>query len=131
MNLDPILTAPLAIQLHLATIVVALLATAIILPMKKGTSLHRVTGWIWAISMVSTAIITFWISTIDVFFGFSPIHVFSIIVLYNVPYAIISIRRGNVSAHKAAMLGVTVGALGIAGLFTLLPGRIMGEVFFG
>lgn len=130
MNVAPILDASLAIQLHLATILIALISTAVILPMEKGTRLHRITGWIWAVSMMTTAVITFWISTFDAFFGFSPIHVFSLIVLYNVPFAIISIRRGNVEAHKNAMLGVTVGALGTAGLFTLLPGRVMHEVLF-
>jgi len=131
MNFEPILTAPLAIQLHLATIVVALLATAVILPMTKGTRLHRITGWVWSVSMVATSIISFWISTIDVFWGFSPIHIFSLIVLFNVPYAIVSIRRGNVAAHKNAMMGVTIGALGVAGAFTFLPGRTMWEVFIG
>lgn len=130
MNLTPILTAGLPIQLHLVTIAVALLSTAIILPLRKGTRLHRTVGWVWAVSMVSTAVISFWITTFDLFWGFSPIHVFSLIVIFNVPYAIFSIRRGNVEAHKKAMLGVTVGALGIAGLFTFVPGRIMWEVFF-
>ena len=130
MNITPILEAPLAIQLHLVTIAIALISKAVILPMKKGTRIHRLVGWSWAISMVTTAIITFWITTIDLFLGLSPIHIFSLIVLFNVPYAIISIRKGNVIAHKNAMLGVTVGALGIAGLFTFIPGRIMFEVFF-
>ncbi len=130
MNFSPILQAPLAIQLHLITIVVALIATAIILPMKKGTPLHRTTGWVWATSMMATAVITFWITTIDVFWGLSPIHIFSVIVLFNVPYAIVSARRGDIVAHKNAMMGVTVGGLGVAGLFTLLPGRIMHEVLF-
>lgn len=130
MNLTPILTASTAIQLHIATIITALIATAFILTMRKGTRIHRYFGWIWATSMMVTSVITFWIDSFDMFYGFSPIHIFSLVVLFNVPYAIISIRRGNVEAHKRAMLGVTVGALGVAGLFTFMPGRIMWEVFF-
>lgn len=130
MNLTPILTASTAIQLHIATIIIALIATAFILTMRKGTRIHRYVGWIWAISMMVTSVITFWIDSFDMFYGFSPIHIFSLVVLFNVPYAIISIRRGNVEAHKRAMLGVAVGALGVAGLFTLMPGRIMWEVLF-
>ena len=116
--------------MHIATIVIALIATAIILPMRKGTRLHRATGWVWATSMIVTAIVTFWINSFDFAFGFSPIHIFSIVVLFNVPYAILSARRGDIAAHKNAMIGTVVGALGIAGLFTFTPGRIMWEVFF-
>ncbi len=130
MNLTPILTASTAIQLHIATIIIALIATGFILTMRKGTRIHRYVGWIWAASMMVTSVITFWIDSFGMFYGFSPIHIFSLVVLFNVPYAIISIRRGNVEAHKRAMLGVTVGALGVAGLFTLMPGRIMWQVFF-
>lgn len=130
MNLTPLLTASTAIQLHVATIIIALIATGFILTMRKGTRIHRYVGWIWASSMMVTSVITFWIDSFDMFYGFSPIHIFSLVVLFNVPYAIISIRRGDVEAHKKAMLGVTIGALGVAGLFTLTPGRIMWEVFF-
>jgi len=130
MNLTPILNASPAIQLHIITIIAALVCTALILLMRKGTSIHRKVGWIWAISMIVTSITTFWINSFDFAWGFSPIHIFSIVVLYNVPYAIISVRRGKVEAHKRAMLGTVVGSLGIAGLFTFTPGRIMWEVFF-
>lgn len=130
MSLTPILNASPAIQLHIITVIVALACTALILLMRKGTPIHRKVGWIWATSMIVTSITTFWINSFDFAWGFSPIHIFSIVVLYNVPYAIISIRRGNIEAHKRAMLGTVVGALGIAGLFTFTPGRIMWEVFF-
>jgi uncharacterized membrane protein len=36
-----------------------------------------------------------------------------------------------VRAHRSAMLGLFLGALVIAGLFTLVPGRIMHAVVFG
>ncbi len=130
MNLTPILTASPAIQLHIITVIVALITTALILPMRKGTRLHRLVGRVWAATMILTAITTFWINSFDFAWGFSPIHIFSLVVLINVPYAIISIRRGDVEAHKRAMIGTVVGALGIAGLFTFTPGRIMWEVFF-
>ncbi len=130
MNLAPILTAAPAIQLHIITVIIALISTALILPMRKGTGIHRKVGWVWAASMIVTSITTFWINSFDFAWGFSPIHIFSIVVLFNVPYAIISIRRGNVEAHKKAMIGTVIGALGIAGLFTFTPGRIMWEVFF-
>jgi uncharacterized membrane protein len=45
--------------------------------------------------------------------------------------AVLHARRHNVSAHKKAMTTIFFGALVIAGLFTLLPGRIMHAVVFG
>ncbi len=130
MNLSPILTAAPAIQLHIITVIIALISTALILTMRKGTGIHRKVGWVWAASMIVTSTTTFWINSFDFAWGVSPIHIFSLVVLFNVPYAIISIRRGNVEAHKKAMIGTVIGALGIAGLFTFTPGRIMWEVFF-
>ena len=129
MNPTPSIEASPAIQLHLATIAVAVAATLLILPLKKGTRVHKLVGWVWAVSMMATALISLGINTLGSPIWLNPIHVFSFVVLFNVPYAIISIRRGNVTAHRAAMLGVTIGALGIAGAMTFLPGRIMWEVF--
>jgi uncharacterized membrane protein len=40
-------------------------------------------------------------------------------------------RRHQVDRHRSAMTKIFVGALVIAGLFTLLPGRIMHAVVFG
>ena len=41
------------------------------------------------------------------------------------------IRRGNVTAHQASMKGLYLGALLLAGAFTLLPGRRLNLVLFG
>ena len=131
MNLQPLLEADKAIQIHLATIAVAVLATLAILIAKKGTRFHKTAGWLWATMMMTTAIVTLWISEIGGPFGFSPIHLFSLIVAYNVPFAIWSIRRGNVRAHRNAMLGVAIGGIGIAGAFTFIEGRLMHAVLFG
>ena len=46
-------------------------------------------------------------------------------------FAVFHARRHNVQAHKKAMIGIFLGALVIAGLLTLYPGRIMHEVVFG
>jgi uncharacterized membrane protein len=129
-NIDPVFTAPVAVQIHLVTVLVALTLTAVILPMKKGTKLHKMLGRIWAICMLTTAFVTFAINSFDSAFGFSLIHLFSIMVLFSVPYAIYSVRKGQIGAHKKAMMGVIFGGLGIAGAFTLSPGRLLWEVLF-
>jgi uncharacterized membrane protein len=40
-------------------------------------------------------------------------------------------RRHDVTGHRLTMIFTFSGALVIAGLFTLLPGRIMHAVVFG
>ena len=59
MNLQPILDAPDAIQIHLATVGLAMLATVAILIAKKGTSFHKAAGWLWATMMMTTALVSF------------------------------------------------------------------------
>ena len=49
-------------------------------------------------------------------------------MLAMVPAAIYAIRRGRVSAHRRAMIGLFIGGLIIPGLFTLLPGRVLGRL---
>ena len=47
------------------------------------------------------------------------------------PLAVWRAHTHQVVAHRRAMIGLFSGALVIAGLFTLLPGRIMHAVVFG
>ena len=131
MTLAPIFAASDAVQIHLATIAVAILATGAILVARKGARFHKTMGWIWATAMMITAVVTFWINSFDMSWGVSWIHIFSVVVLVNVPYAILSVRRGNVVAHKSAMLGLAFGGLGVAGAFAFGQGRLMHAVFFG
>jgi uncharacterized membrane protein len=47
------------------------------------------------------------------------------------PVAVWRAHRHEVAQHRRAMLGLFLGALIIAGLFTFLPGRIMHAVLVG
>ena len=44
------------------------------------------------------------------------------------PLGVVHARRHRVKQHRATMIGLFVGALIVAGIFTLLPGRIMHDV---
>ena len=79
--------------------------------------------------MLVTAITTFFIRSINPG-HLSPIHLFIPLTLFGVFAALWNGRRGNISGHRAAMLGLYVGGLLIAGGFTLLPGRLLHHVFF-
>lgn len=97
----------------------------------KGTVAHRVLGWAWAALMMMAAATSFLIGDMRWVGPFGPIHLLSILVLVNVPLALMHARRGRVGAHAKAMRSLFVFALLVAGAFTLIPGRLMGEVAFG
>lgn len=127
MTFAPVLAAPLVIQIHVAAALLALTGGSVVALMRKGTAQHRQVGYVFAIGMLVTAITSIWISSSG---HFSWIHLLTVLTLVNLPYAIIMRRRGNIDAHRKAMTGLLIGLV-IAGIFTLLPGRIMHAVVFG
>jgi uncharacterized membrane protein len=62
--------------------------------------------------------------------GFTPIHGFTVMTLYALPKGIYQIRKGNIQAHRKTMRGLFIGACVVAGLFTLLPGRFLGNMLW-
>lgn len=120
--------------LHLATVVPAFAIGAVKLFMRKGTPSHKRLGKVYMILMLATGLITLAMPA-EVgprflnHFGF--IHTFSFLALINVPIAYLAARRGNIRAHRAAMIGLYVGGILIAGAFAFSPGRMLHEWLFG
>jgi uncharacterized membrane protein len=131
MSLDPLLSAPLAIQVHVFSAMAAVLLGAVVLFRRKGTPGHKLHGRVWAGLMLVTATAAIFINEIRMVGPFSPIHIFVVFTYAGVAQGIWHIRRGEVLKHRATMVGLYFGALGLAGAFTLLPGRRMHEVLFG
>jgi uncharacterized membrane protein len=92
---------------------------------------HRTLGWIWVSLMISVAVSSFWIHQIRLVGPWSPIHLLSIFTLVTVPLGVWKAHRHEVADHRRIMILIFSGALVIAGLFTLMPGRIMHAVLFG
>ena len=97
----------------------------------KGTLPHRTIGWIWVTLMVLVSVSSFWIHQLRLWGPWSPIHLISIFTLVTLPLAVWAAHRHAVERHRRAMTGIFFGALVIAGLFTVVPGRIMYKVVFG
>ncbi|WP_181704043.1 DUF2306 domain-containing protein [Chthonobacter albigriseus] len=131
MNLSPLLSAPPAVFWHAVAALMALGLGVLQMVGRKGTTAHRVLGWSWVGLMLAAAGSSFWIHGIDQFMGFSFIHVLSVWTLLNVPLAVWFARTGRVPAHARAMTWLFWAALVGAGIFTLMPGRRMGQVVFG
>ncbi|OLP57152.1 hypothetical protein BJF92_06380 [Rhizobium rhizosphaerae] len=131
MTLQPLLDAPLAVQIHVATVLPAAVLGIVLLLGRKGTRLHRLFGRIWVGLMAATALASFFIHEIGGVFGFSPIHLLSVLTLFGLWDAVARARAGDLAGHRRRMRQLNLGAIGLAGLFTLLPGRRMGAVLFG
>jgi len=130
-SLAPLLNASLAIQLHAFAAMGAFVLGLIQFAAPKGTLPHRTLGFIWLALMLTVAVSSFWIYSIRWVGPFGPIHLLSIYVLLMVPLALYFARKHNIRGHAKTVIGMFVGGLVIAGLFTLLPGRIMHAVAFG
>jgi uncharacterized membrane protein len=131
MSLAPLLDAAPAIPVHAFAAMTAFVLGVVQFAAPKGTLPHRTLGWIWVLLMLSVAISSFWIHQIRLVGPWSPIHLLSILVIVSVPLAVWKAHHHEVADHRRIMILVFSGALVIAGLFTLLPGRIMHAVAFG
>jgi uncharacterized membrane protein len=131
MSLGPLLSAPPPIPWHAFAAFAALAVGGAQLALPKGTTRHRVLGYAWVALMLVIAISSFWIQQIRWIGPFSPIHLLSILVLITVPLAAWYAHTHRVAAHRSAMIKLYLFALIGAGVFTLLPGRIMHSVVFG
>ena len=99
---------------------------------KKGTTSHRWLGWSWVVLMASTTVASAFIRDYGMpnIAGFTPIHGFTVLVAVMLPRGIWYIKRDNVVGHRKTMKGLYIGACVVAGLFTLLPGRFLGNLLW-
>jgi len=61
----------------------------------------------------------------------SPIHILSVLTPIMLIVGVLGARTHHLRTHKITMISIFAGALVLAGLFTLVPGRIMHSVVFG
>ncbi|WP_282606752.1 DUF2306 domain-containing protein [Pelagibius sp. Alg239-R121] len=130
-NLDPLLQANTAIQIHASAAIVAFCLGVLQFAAPKGTLPHRTIGWIWVVVMMFVAGSSLWVHEIRLIGPWSPIHLISLWVLAGLPFAVIAARQHRVDSHRRAMIGFFTGGLLLAGALTFLPGRLMPKVFFG
>ncbi len=121
-------------KLHLWTILPALIIGLVIHLNQKGTSPHKVLGRAYMGLMFFTATVSLFMGarvgpTLFNHFGF--IHIFSLIVLYEIPMAYAAARRGDIARHRSYMVGLYFGGLLLAAALTLMPGRTIHVFFFG
>ena len=130
MTLTPLLDAPLVIQIHVIAACAAVLLGPLAMLRRNRDIWHKRLGRTWVLAMVVTALSSFAINEIRMLGPFSVIHALSVLTLIGLWQAVAHARRGQIAAHRKQVLGLYTYAIGIAGLFTLLPGRRMSEVLF-
>jgi uncharacterized membrane protein len=112
---------------HTLAAISALIVGATLLFRRKGTFNHRLFGWMWVVLMAVVAILSFGIQRN----GLSWIHLLSVFTIVMLVVGIGNARRKRIIHHGKTMKGLYFGALIITGLFTLLPGRLIGQAAFG
>jgi uncharacterized membrane protein len=114
---------------HLACAIGALVLGLAMLLRRKGNRSHRALGWLWVVLMGGAAVSSAFLSggRLPHLAGFSPIHLLTALVLVMLPRAVLQARRGNIEAHRRTMRGLYFGGCVIAGAFTLMPGRFLGQ----
>ena len=128
MSLEPLLQAPPVIQIHAWSAMAAFLLGLAILVGRKGNRLHKMAGRAWTVLMLTVCLSSLLIHEIRLWGPWSPIHVLSLATPVALAHGLVSIRRGHVSAHKWSMQASFTGGLVVAGLFSMLPGRLMHAV---
>jgi uncharacterized membrane protein len=123
---DPVVFA------HLMLALGALVLGVFILLRRKGDGGHRALGWAWVLLMGGAALSSVFIGDerLPSLAGITPIHLLTLYVLWLLPHGVIAARRGQVQAHRRSMRGLYIGGCVVAGLFTLLPGRFLGDTLW-
>ena len=143
MTLQPLLQAPVFIQIHATLALTALVLGAVQFLAPKGTIPHRAVGYIW-VSLMGLMLISAFINH-DIFaYGlFSPkvcshgkftcasIHILSIGTFFALPYAVLHARYGNIKYHRAMMFSLFMIVLVLGTILTTIPHRIMHSVVYG
>lgn len=131
MSLQPLLSAPAVVQIHVLAAILALALALIQFCLRRGSPLHKRSGWVWIVLMTITAGSSLFIHEIRMVGIWSPIHLLSLLTLAMLFVAVRAVRRKDVRTHRYTMISLVVFALLGAGAFAFMPGRIMSQVAFG
>ena len=116
---------------HAVSMIGATVLGAWLLLGRKGRTAHRVGGWAWVLLMATAAGTSLFMPTrFPGVGGFGPIHLLTLLVLVMLPTGVWMARAHRVEGHRRVMQRMYVSACLVAGTFTLLPGRILGQMLW-
>jgi uncharacterized membrane protein len=129
------LTPTIAVHMSLALSAVAI--GPWVLWARMGTitrpQLHRALGYAWVTCMLGAALTGLFIRDFRLpnLWGFTPIHWLIPLTLFSLYRAFRFLAAGNIPGHRETMQWLYFGACIVAGGFTLLPGRYLGDLVWG
>jgi uncharacterized membrane protein len=118
MTLAPLLSSPIAIQLHAFAAMAAFVLGLVQFAAPKGTLPHRTLGWIWVALMLIVGVSAFFIHTLRVWGPWSPFHLLAVYTVIMLPAGIWQARKHSVKTHRKIMISIFVSGLVIAGACT-------------
>ncbi len=125
------------IAVHMSAAIGAIVLGPLALWARKGATqrprLHRAFGYAWVTLMVATAVSAIFIRDFSLpnLSGYTPIHLLIPVVLVGLFGAFYFLAKGNIRGHRKTMQGLYIGACLVAGVFTLLPERYLGQMVLG
>jgi len=121
---------PLAMKLHVAGALSALVLGGALMTVRKGRLFHRTAGWVWASLVSVVAGSSLFITSLN-HGRWSLLHLFTGWTLIILPLAVIWAKRHNVARHRRAMMGLFYGGFAINLFIAFIPGRTMWTMLFG
>jgi uncharacterized membrane protein len=125
------------IAVHMTAALGALVTGPVALWARKGAvqrpKLHRAFGYAWVTLMVVTAVSAIFIRDYSLpnLAGYTPIHILVPVSLFGLFGAFWFLAKGNIEGHRKTMQRLYIGACLVAGAFTLLPQRYLGQLVWG
>ena len=126
------LTPTIAVHMSLALSAVAIGPWVLWTRMGATTrpQLHRALGYAWVTCMLGAALTGLFIRDFRLpnLWGYTPIHLLIPLTLLSLYRAFRFLAAGNIRGHRKTMQWLYINACIVAGGFTLLPGRYLGDL---
>lgn len=122
------------VAIHMTAALGAIAVGPVALWARKGAvqrpKLHRAFGYAWVTLMIITAISALFIRDYRApnIAGYTWIHILVPVSLFGIFGGFVHLARKNYDGHRRTMQGVYFGACIVAGGFTLLPSRYLGQL---
>ena len=125
------------IAVHMTAALLAVATGPVALWARRGREqhprLHRAFGYAWVTLMLVTAVSALFIRDFSLpnIAGYTPIHLLVPVVFASLFGAFWMLARRNVAGHRKVMQVLYFTACIVAGAFTLLPQRTLGQALWG
>lgn len=127
MQLTPLIA--IHMTLSLAAVAIGPVALWARLGSIKRPRIHRAFGYAWVTCMLGAAFSGLFIRDFNLpnIAGYTPIHLLIPFTFWTLFRAFRYLMQGNIKGHQLSMQWLYLGACVIAGFFTLVPGRYLGD----